>query len=70
MKAFCTQILMKADGGYDRSTSMHDTLDDAEKDFHQCMVTAMNKQEYVKVIVLVINEEGEIKFRRVWKRGA
>ncbi len=70
MKAFCTQILMKADGGYDRLTSMHDTLDDAEKQFHQNMVTAMNKQDYVKAIIFVINEDGEIKFRRVWKRGA
>ena len=66
---FTLQILIKADG-YDRSTTMHETLDDAEKQFHQNMVSAMNNESYQRAIMMVLDgADGSIKFRRVWNRG-
>lgn len=65
---FFTQVLIKKDGSYDRSTAGFDTRDLAEKEFHQGMVSAINKQEYDKAIMFVFDSEGTIKFKRVWER--
>ena len=68
-KYFVTLIYMKQDGTYDRSTAMYDSFDDAEFGFHQAFTTAIPKQEYKKAIVFMYNDDGDMKFKRVWERG-
>lgn len=69
MKYFTTLVYMKEDGTYDRSTSMYDGFDEAEKGFHQAIVTGISKPEYKKAIVFMYDSDGNMKFKRVWERG-
>lgn len=68
MNAFFTQVLFKADGGFDRSTSNYESLDLAEQAFHVAMASAISKPEYNKAIMFVFDDNGIIKFKRVWVR--
>lgn len=69
MSYFCTQIMLKGDGSFARSTTQHGTQDEAEMAFHSSMASIMGKAEYVKAVVIVIDEDGMIKFKRAWTRG-
>lgn len=72
---FFTQVLFKTDGTFDRSTSSYESQDSvvakdlAEKAFHVAMSSAISKAEYNKAIMFVFDEEGTIKFKRVWERA-
>lgn len=68
MSYFCTQIFLKTNGEFGRSTSQFATLDAAEIAFHDAMSAIMRKEENVKAIVIVIDENGVIKFKRAWAR--
>lgn len=68
MAAFFTQILFKANGGFDKSTSDYPSLDLAEQAFHVAMASAIGKPDYNKAIMFVFDEDGMIKFNRVWER--
>lgn len=68
-KYFVTLVYMKQDGTFDRSTAMYDTFDEAELGFHQAFVTVIPKQEYKKAIVMMYDDDGSMKFKRVWERG-
>lgn len=67
--SFFTQILFKADGTVDRSTSDYASLELAEQAFHVAMASAIGKAEYNKAIMFVFDNDGVIKFKRVWARG-
>lgn len=66
---FLTQVLFKNDGTFDRSTTDYETEDLAELAFCIARSSAISKQEYKKGIFFIFDEEGTIKFRRVWERG-
>lgn len=68
MNYFFTQVLFKADGTFDRSTTGYDAQDEAEKAFHQGMASAIGNASYSKAIMFVFDFNGEIKFRRIWNR--
>lgn len=66
---FFTQVLISTDGTMGgRSTGDYASLDLAEQAFHQAIVSAISKSEYKKAIMFVYDEDGVIKFRRVWER--
>lgn len=62
------QVLIKADGTYDRSTTVYDTMNEAEIAYHNALASAMGKPDYKKVIAMLINNNGEVVMRRVWAR--
>ena len=65
-----TQVLFDTNGNKVASgTTDYATLDSAEQAFHTAMASAISKQEYGKAIMFVFDSNGEIKFRRVWKRN-
>jgi len=67
---FFTQVLIKTDGTMGgRSTSDYTSIDAAEQAFHNAMVSAISKQEYKKAIMFVYDEDGVIKFKRIWTRN-
>lgn len=66
--SFLTVVYLKADGTVDRSTNAYDTLDSAEVQYHVALASAMQK-DYAKVIAMVFDLDGVVKFRRVWERA-
>lgn len=62
------QVLTKADGSHDRSTTIFDTMNEAEVQYHTAIASAMNKSEYTAIIAMLINGKGEVVMRRVWER--
>lgn len=67
---FFTQILFGNDGKVSgKGTTDYIHLDNAEQAFHIAVASAIDKPEVSKIIALVFDEEGIIKFRRVWRRG-
>ena len=62
------QVLSKADGSYDKSTTIYETSNDAEIAYHTAIASAMNKTEYKGIIAMLINGKGEVIMRRVWER--
>lgn len=64
--SFLTVVFLKADGTVDKSTNAYDTLDMAEIQYHVALASAMTK-DYVKVIAMVFDMDGIVKFRRVWE---
>lgn len=64
-----TQVLFDSNGKKAASgTTDYESLDSAEQAFHTAMASAISKQEYSKAIMFVFDGNGEIKFRRMWKR--
>lgn len=66
---FFMQILFKQDGTIDHATSSYASLDLAEQAFHVAMASAIGKPEYYKAIMFVFDDDGTIKFKRVWIRS-
>lgn len=66
--SFLTVVYLKADGTVDKSTNAYDTLDLAEVQYHVALASAMQK-DYAKVIAMVFDLDGVVKFRRVWERA-
>lgn len=53
-----------------KSTNAYTSIDEAEQQFHTAMASAISKTDtYNGMIAMVFDEEGTIKFRRIWKRG-
>lgn len=68
---FFTQILFGNDGEIiGRGTTGYDTIDAAEQAYHTAISSAISKPETSKIIALVIDAEGVVKFKRVWNRKA
>lgn len=62
------QILTKQDGTFDKGTTICDTMNEAEIQYHTAIASAMNKPEYKGIIAMLINGKGEVIMRRVWER--
>lgn len=67
---FFTQILIKTDGIIGgRGTSDYANIDLAEQAFHNAMVSAISKEDIKKAIMFVYDENGVMKFKRIWTRN-
>lgn len=62
------QVLTKQDGTYDKGTTIYNTMNEAEVQYHTAIASAMNKPEYSGIIAMLINGKGEVVMRRVWER--
>lgn len=62
------QVLIKADGNADKSTTIYDTMNAAEIAYHTALSSAMSKPDYKGIIAMLINAKGEVVMRRVWER--
>lgn len=61
------QVLFK-DGSHDKSTTVYESATEAEIAYHTALASAMNKQGYIRIIAMLVNENGEVIMRRVWTR--
>lgn len=62
------QVLTKADGTFDKSTTIYESMNEAEIAYHVAIASAMQKTEYNAIIAMLINRNGEVVMRRVWNR--
>lgn len=68
---FFTQILFDTNGNVTgKGTTDFTNLDAAEQAFHTAIASAISKPEIGKIIALVFDIDGVIKFRRIWTREA
>lgn len=65
---FLTQFMFSGRELVGRSSMAYETMDMAEIQYHQALASSMSKEEYTKVIAIVFDENGNVKFRRVWER--
>ena len=65
---FLTVVYIKEDETVDKSTNVYDTLDLAEIQYHVALASAMQK-DYVKVIAMVFDSNGIVRFTRVWEKN-
>lgn len=67
--SFFTQILFDGNGNVSgKGTTDYTTLDSAEQAFHTAIASAISKPEISKIIAMVFDADGVVKFRRVWVR--
>lgn len=66
---FFTQILFDTNGNVTgKGTTEYTSIDSAEQAFHTAIASAISKAEIGKIIAIIFDEDGVVKFRRVWTR--
>lgn len=67
--SFFTQFLFDSTGAVSgKGTTDYTSLDAAEQAFHTAISSAISKPEIGKIIAMVFDADGVVKFRRVWVR--
>lgn len=66
---FFTQILFDNTGNVlGKGTTDYPHINDAEQAFHTAIASAISRAEVGKIIAIVFDEDGVVKFRRVFTR--
>lgn len=64
---FFTQILFDKDGNVvGKGTTDYANIDMAEQAFHTAIASAIIRAEIHKIIAIIFDADGVVKFRRVW----